>query len=223
MTNIILEKYIHRVLRESVERKYKLPTIMTKAIKIIVMNLKKSLAADVFVDSRFRITKNEIVGLTEFDDLYIVVKVILSKKSINRGDVVLVDGKYYEREGRIILELRIDTDRFELEMLPGYVQHIKATLRHELEHAIQFLKRGIDFDVERKMNYYDRLHEIDAYAADLHYTFMHRTHRENSFNKVLDIWIEQLSDSFLDDAEMNSFKKELRDYCFKRYPLLKNQ
>ena len=89
----LLEVYIKHVLFESVERKYKLNTIITKASQIIINQLKQFFESE---DSKlvFELNKNDIPELLELDDLLVTVNIKKVAK-LEKDTIIqlLVEGK----------------------------------------------------------------------------------------------------------------------------------
>ena len=223
MNNLILEKYIIHLLNESIEKKYRINTILTKVSRMIVSKAQELLIHSKKLIVRFIISKNEIPELADFNELYLSVKYDFTYKSKAGGTGGYTEGVFDFPENKITIKVGIDKSVFKPEKIPILIMNIKSVIRHELEHVVQYHKKGFDIDTEIELDYFEKPHEIAAFAADLHRQFVHRKKRELTFDEALKLWIKSYEPYFSNDAEKNKFEKALRDYSLRRYPILKNQ
>jgi len=213
----LLEVYIKHVLFESVERKYKLNTIITKASQIIINQLKQFFESE---DSKlvFELNKNDIPELLELDDLLVTVNI--KKVAKLEKDTIIVSASYDDPSNKIELFIKIQSETNELH--PDYILLIKSNLRHELEHTLQNVKQFLDTSGEQRKKYFEQAFEIEAHAAEFYYMLRVRGERagltKKIFMKLLNLFINSIQT--LKVSDKNKFKKSLIAYMIERYPLV---
>ena len=209
-------------ISESVERRLKINTIISKASRIIMQKLKE------FIKSKedrlaFYIKHNEIPELKEF-------VASNTRDGILYLDIELSKGAYYDIRGRfspdeniISIDLSLQAHSLYERALNVIIKEIQDTLRHELEHAVQVIKHGHKEDTKSK--YQQRTSEIEAYAVELYRRVLRRANeikKKMSEIPIITIISAFVENKFADIAfdERAEFKTQILDYMKKRFPLV---
>lgn len=213
----LLETYIRRIV-ESVERKYKLNTIITKTSQIIVNQLKQFFTGSDNVLT-FELDKSSVSELFELDDLLIIIDIKRIKSE--EDDETIVSASYDDWENKIRLYMKVSNKMKHID--PETILLIKSNLRHELEHTLQNVKQFLDTsEEERKKKYFEREFEIRAYATEL-YTVLRLAEKRSVLTKELFLkFVTKYTDQIqtLKQSDKDKFRKMLVDYMIERYPLI---
>ena len=229
--SIIAEQHVQRktiIIQESIERRLKINTIISKASKIIMQEMKE-LIKDNNDRVSFIITKDKIPELSVFAQPEGAHKVLFFYVTLTssalRVDNVSYEGEYDDVDNKIYISASFNKQYSQNEKyLSPTIMKLQDTLRHELEHAIQVLKKQQQhvFSAE----YHLQQHEIEAYAVELYRRILRRANKlkqslqEIAIIQVVNNFVEHQF-SYVNHDERDEVKRRILDYMMTRFPLIK--